>query len=229
MTLALCVAFLSASPELEDARRMLIAHPGHFAEAKVGEWVTYRFSSPERGAQYVRLAVVDTAIDRFGRNAFWIEIEVGEHPALEAPIAQIRILAAKETGLRPEGVTRVIAGVGAEAPAELPADRLLLTASPPTGERPAHGDRVRAGRERHLATGAGTLLAQPIEVFQGHTLLQRWWVSRRIPLLHLARLDLLPIGHSAEVWDYGTDAHSRMVLPTTNGSSIAPQHAEESP
>jgi hypothetical protein len=229
MTFALCLAVLAASPGLEDAQRLLIAHAAHFAEAKVGDWVTYRFSSAERGAQYFRLAVVDTATDRFGRDAFWIEIEVGEHPALEAPLAQIRILAAKETGLRPEGVTRVIAAVGAEAPAELPADRLLPTASPPTRARPASGDRVRAGRERALTTGAGTLLARPIEVFHGPTLLQRWWVSRRIPLLHLARLELLPIGHSAEVWDYGSDAHSRMVLLPPNELSIAPRHAQESP
>jgi hypothetical protein len=78
----------------------LLAHASRLTEAKVGEWVTYRFASAERGAQYFRLSVVEAATDRLGRDALWIEIAIGEYPDLEKPIAQIRVLAARASGLR---------------------------------------------------------------------------------------------------------------------------------
>ena len=112
MTLTACIVLLASVPGIGDAHRALVAHAAHLADAKVGDWVTYRFASAERGAQYLRLAIVEAATDRLGRDAFWIEMEIGEHPSMEAPIAQIRLLAAKDFGLRREGVTRVIAAIG---------------------------------------------------------------------------------------------------------------------
>jgi hypothetical protein len=229
VTLTACIVLLASVPGIGDAHRALVAHAAHLADAKVGDWVTYRFASAERGAQYLRLAIVEAATDRLGRDAFWIEMEIGEHPSMEAPIAQIRLLAAKDFGLRREGVTRVIAAIGMELPAEIPPERLLATPRRATAPPPGGEEQVRAGAERLLATGAGTLSAVPVEVVHGRTVLERLWICRRVPLLHLARMELLPIGHSAEVWDYGADAHSTMALPTPNGLNIRRQRAEESP
>jgi hypothetical protein len=205
----------------------LLAHASRLTEAKVGDWVTYRFASAERGGQYFRLAVVEAATDRLGRDALWIEMAIGEYPDLEKPIAQIRVLAARASGLRAEGVTRVIAAVGAASPAEIPPDRLVGTG--PRGAASGGEGTVRVGRESSLITAAGTLPAVPVEVAHRGAVLERLWLSRRIPLLQLARLELVPIGHSAEVWDYGSDAHSRMVLPAPNGLKMQPEHAEERP
>jgi hypothetical protein len=217
---------LGAPPDGTAVRAALIEHLGRgVSDARSGEWVSYRFDGGDGRVSYWRLAVVGEEKDRLGRDAAWIEVEVGEHPAFAAPLAQMRMLAARTTGLRRDGVTRLFVAHGADPAVEVSPEALPLRRSATRGPaQPTGGGsdaRIRTGRAGRIMTPAGTILAVPVELMSGGTVLQRLWMSRSIPVLHLAKMELLPIGHLAEVVDYGFDARPRMILPDPKGLKIA--------
>ena len=101
---------------------------------QVGDWVTYKLDGGGARVHYWRLAVVGEEQDKLGRDALWLEMEWGTHPAMRAPLAQIRMLIARGDGV-------------AFDPNASPGS------SPPSG-RPAPGDSQEAldGRSRSTSS-----------------------------------------------------------------------------
>ena len=58
---------------------------------QVGDWVTYKLDGGGARVHYWRLAVVGEEKDKLGRDALWLEMEMGTHPARRAPLSQIRV------------------------------------------------------------------------------------------------------------------------------------------
>ena len=56
--------------------------------------------------------------------------------------------------------------------------------------------------------------AVPIETRYRQTVLQRIWVSRDVPVTHVAKIELPPVDHSLAVHDYGFGAQPRMRMPS---------------
>lgn len=186
---------------------------------KVGEWVTYRIKSP-RATNYLRIAVVGEEKDKKGRPAVWVEIDAGGHHAMEAPMMQLRFLQARGQPLDREGVTRMFVAIGTGKPQEVEPSRLPEM----LGERQkpmVQGSyspelKVSASAAARLMTLAGTIEARKTEIRVGQVLLHQIWVSDRVPLMKLAKLDMPAIRHAMEVRDFGIDARPRMVLPSAD-------------
>jgi hypothetical protein len=197
-----------------------------FSDARPGDWISYRTDAGNGRVSFWRFSVVGAEKDARGRDSLWIEIELGQHRDLRAPLAQIRMLVARQTGLITEGVTRVYIALGVDRPQEISPEQLRSLL--PSGHEPergglqsdADGATVRPGTESRLMTHAGTLPAIPIETYRQGSLVQRIWMSHRLPLLHLAKLEMPGIGHAMEVTGFGKDARPRMVLPLGNESKV---------
>ncbi|MBX7098615.1 MAG: hypothetical protein K1X89_12985 [Myxococcaceae bacterium] len=207
-------------------------------DTKVGDWVTFKLSSGGEREAYWRMAVVGEETDAKGRDAWWMEIEFGQHHEFKAPLAQVRVLSVKGQPLTAANVTRAYAAVGLDPVRELDARAIegLFTA-PPSAPPPANpeaaardmGVRTVKGAETRLLTLAGTVSAVPVEVRIKSTVLKRFWVSRSVPVLHLAKIEIPAIGHSMEVRDFGTGAKGRMVLPPPGTPTLGVEHAEPTP
>ncbi len=223
----------AAAPEVERGGRMLFeAAPAERMQARVGEWVTYQMDgAAQRG--FMRLAVVGEQKDAQGRDAVWLELEFGQHAELKAPLAQFLMLVARETGLRREGISRLFATQGFERLQEVDADAMPFflgkadtssassSPAPATARLPAgQGASVNRGSPTRIMTLAGSVTAEPMEVFYRRLVLKRYWVSREIPLLHLAKIEFPPIGYTMEVRDHGVDARPRIVLPAPGTKKI---------
>jgi hypothetical protein len=238
----LSLALLGAAPlELSPEGRMLFAAAPERLDARVGEWVTYEMNGgPQPG--FLRLAVVAEQKDARGRDAVWVELEFGQHLELKAPLAQFLMLVARDTGLRAEGVSRLLVTQGFEKPQEVDTSALPFFLGPPgkAEPRPAlpnpsawlpagEGSTVRRGPPTPLMTHTGTVMAEPLEVRYRQLVLQRYWVSRELPILRLAKLELPPIRYSLEVRDYGSDARPRMVPPSPGDRKITLEPASNLP
>jgi hypothetical protein len=200
----------------------LLAHMRRaIGHAEPGEWITYRTDGGGGRVSYWRFALVGAEKDALGREAFWVELEIGQDKTLVSPMAQMRMLIAKEGDRSPSPLTRLIVSLGADKSQEVPAaalDQLLARSHPAyprialaSSEGPA---TIRTGAERRLMTSAGTVNAVPVEIRREEVLLQRLWISYQLPFLHLAKIEMPGIGYSLEVSDFGAGASSRMVLPT---------------
>src|SRR5262249_62154800 len=98
----------------------LLGHLAHgLSDASVGDWAAYELRRRDGRASYWRLAAVAEETDERGRAAMWIEMEVGEHSELAAPLAQIRMLVAKRRGWGTDAITRLILAVGTDRPPEV--------------------------------------------------------------------------------------------------------------
>ena len=231
--LALTAIPSHAAPEMGPVARALLDHMSKgLAETKVGDWVTYRLDGGGGRVSYWRMAVVGQEKDKLGRDAFWIEIDIGQHHALEAPLAQMRMLVAKETGIRSDGITRLVMAEGFDRPMEVDEASLRQSRGRPAevGRPPGGGSgeaSIRTGAETLLMTEAGSVPAVPVEILYRSTVLQRLWVSRKVPVLHLAKLEIPPIQHQMEVRDFGIDAKPRMILPAQNAPKIHLDQLEE--
>jgi len=211
----------------DSAAENLVRHmAGGFSDARPGDWVSYRTDAGKGRVSFWRFSVVGAEKDALGRDALWIEIELGQHGDLRAPLAQIRMLVARRIGLVGDGVTRVFVALGVDRPQEVSPEQLgrILPPGPEQDDAPmptdADGTTVRPGTESRLMTHAGTLPAIPTETYQRGSLVQRIWISHRLPLLHLAKLEMPGIGHAMEVTGFGGGARSRMVLPPGNDSKV---------
>jgi hypothetical protein len=205
---------------------------------QVGDYVTYKLDGGGARVHYWRLAVVGEEKDKLGRDALWLEMEMGTHPAMRAPLSQIRMLIARGQGggaaFDPAGVTRLVVAMGFDKPQEYSQEALdwALTKRPPP--RPASPPQrlpeppvVRSGKETRLMTPAGTVTAVPIEVMYRSTVIKRTWMSREIPILQLAKVEIPRIAHALEVFEYGVNARPRMLLPDPKTPTVKLEYAEK--
>lgn len=207
---------------------------------QVGDWVTYKLDGGGARVHYWRLAVVGEEKDKLGRDALWLEMEMGTHPAMRAPLSQIRMLIARGQGggaaFDPNGVTRLIVAMGFDKPQEYSQEALdwALTKHPSSQPKPAARPRqageppvVRSGKETRLMTPAGTVTAVPIEVMYRSTVIKRTWMSREIPILQLAKVEIPRIAHSLEVFEFGVNAKSRMLLPDPKTPTVKMEYVDK--
>ena len=200
---------------VDPVAQALIRHMSHGAsDAKRGDWISYRTDAGGGRVSFWRLSAVGAEKDALGRDALWVEVELGQHENLRAPLLQMKMLIARGEGLGADGVTRLFVAIGADPPQEISPDRLhTLWRSPPAGAHGPGEEIIRTRDERRLMTHAGTLPAIPIEIYHRGSLIERIWMSHRLPLLGLAKLEMPSIGHAMEVTGFGHDAVPRMILP----------------
>ena len=236
--IALLALLLSVSPLAikspgPKALTQALAQP--LTQAKLGEWATFRVDGGNERVHFWRLAVVGEELDVKGRPACWIELEMGQHAAMKAPLLQLRMLVARSVGMTQDGVTRVFTAVGTEKPKEL-TDEAVLHLFAPEQSSPAPGPAARPivdltttrGQPTRLLTLAGTVSATPIEVRLRSTMVKRIWVSEQIPLIHLAKLEIPAIAHTIEVRDFGINATSQMALPAAGSPKIQLEKYDDS-
>jgi len=222
------VAWIAAAPaagvDVGPVGRALLAHMAQgLSDARTGEWVTYRLDPGDGRVTFWRLAVVGEEKDRLGRDAYWLEMEWGTHAALAAPLAQLRLLVAKEAGLSRGGITRMFWAQGADRAAEVDEASLAATARPAAPRERGTDDAsalVRTGEQSMLMTAAGSVAAVPVEAFYRQTAVKRLWISRQVPVLHLAKLELPAVHHTLELQGYGVQAKPRMILPDPKETKI---------
>jgi len=208
---------------MDPVAQVLIRHMAQRAsDANPGDWISYRTEAGGGRVSFWRLSAVGAEKDALGRKALWIEIELGQHEDLRAPLLQMKMLVARGEGLAREGVTRLLVAIGADPPQEIPPDRLrALWRSPPVARAVSPSEEIiRTGEEARLMTRAGTLPAVPVEIYHRGLLVERIWMSHRLPLLGLAKLEILSIGHAMEVTGFGRDAVPRMILPDRDDPKI---------
>ena len=202
--------------------------------ARVGEWVTYELrGGPDRGG-FWRLAVVAEQKDAKGRDAYWVELELGEAANMVAPLVQMKMLVARAGGLsKPDNVTRLILAVGLTEPQEVEASALGAFFRPAPAQAPVEPLPAlrelhsRTGKAIRLMTAAGTVSALPVETLYRETVYERIWFSEEIPLLRIARIEIPAVAHTMEVRDFGLNARARMrpPRPTAPRISIEPGSA----
>jgi hypothetical protein len=207
--------------------------------SRVGDWVTYRMDGGGARVHYWRLAVVGQEKDRYDRDAVWLEVEFGTHPAMRSPLGQMKMLVALgDESTTKHAITRLIASAGYGKPQEYAREALdqVLTqqrdrgpeqdaARAPQGPRP--NPVIRSGKEARLMTHAGTVTAVPVEVLLRSTVIKRMWMSREIPIIHLAKIEIPGIGQSMEVAEHGVDAKSRIRMPLPNEPQVRLEYAEQ--
>lgn len=224
LVLLLC----AAAPDLDPGgtARTLAAQMASQMEslppAKVGQWVTYHLSGGGDRNHFWRLSIVGGERDGKGRDALWLEVDIGTHPKMVSPLLQMRFLYAAAVGLNRDGVTRAYLGYGYEKPVELDeaaTARLFdpLEAAQAPEPKPAVGSNLkvvtRIGALSRLVTAAGSVSATPVEFLLRQTVVKRMWVSAQVPILGLAKLELPALGHTMEVRDFGVDARPQMITP----------------
>lgn len=231
LALTLGVATLSPRPAQAQlsGQHLVTRHLAKgVAQTKVGDWVTYKLvGGSDRRTWFCRAAVVGEEKDRKGRDAVWVEVDIGTHHAMKAPLVQVKMLLARDALSQREPVTRMYLAWGVEKARELDdasLKRLFSGTSPATAAEPItpadsavarkYESTVRALPEQRLMTLAGTVGAVPVELRVRSTLIKRFYVSNEIPLLQLAKLEIPGIGHSLEVRDFGRNARPLMVIPT---------------
>lgn len=239
--IALCAA--SASAQQVSGGQYLLQHMSRgLSDVQVGDWVTYRiYGGVQDRESYWRVAVVGADKDPKGRDAWWVELEMGQHPAMKAPLFQTRMLITQDAPENEPAVTRMFMAFGIEkvheispqSLAELFSDKEQDTRTPEEIEAAAKAPKpkpasaaakanmiVRTLPEKRLMTLAGTVSAVPTEVRYASTVIKRIWVSREVPILHLAKLEIPAIEHSIEVRDFGRNAKPEMILPVAGSPTI---------
>ncbi|QSQ25046.1 hypothetical protein JY651_08980 [Pyxidicoccus parkwayensis] len=240
-------ALLVAAPagaQMPPAARALMQHMSKGTRAaKVGDWATYRFDGGGLRVFYWRTAVVGEEKDKSGRDAVWVELEAGTHPAMKSPLMQMRMLVAREGDeIRYDAISRLFIGGPFDRPQEYSKEALEhvlkeekdaqaqaqqaraadAKAPAPAGITPV----IRSGKEQRLMTLAGTVTAVPVEVVFKGTVIKRIWVSREIPLMNLVKMEIPGIAHSMEVVEYGIDAKPRMVMPPPDAPKVRLEYAD---
>jgi|GEM_PF-917244 len=249
---AVIAVVLMAAParaEESPAAREVMSHLSRGARsARVGDWVTYRFDGGAGGQRiyYWRMAVVGEEKDKQGRDAVWVEMEAGTHPAMKSPLMQMRMLVAREgEQIRYDAISRLFVGGPTDRPQEYSEEALDhvlkkmdqqekddkdgkvvdpedAKVTLPAGMKPV----LRTGKEMRVMTLAGTVTVVPVEVMVKKTVIKRMWISREIPLMQMAKMEIPGIAHSMEVAEYGIDAKPRMVLPPPSAPKIRLEYAD---
>ncbi len=184
------------------------------SSARVGQWVTFELSGSDR-PYFWRIAAVAEQRDDEGRPAVWLELELGSHPAMRAPMVQLKLLVARGGGLDARAVSQAFIAFGADRPRalaqrDLPRffarDNPVARAATPLS-RDLH---VRRGEPTRLLTFGGTVTATPVETRFRDTVIKRFWLCDAVPLLHLAQLELPALGYALEARDWGLGAKPQM-------------------
>ncbi|MFY2557734.1 hypothetical protein ACN469_08910 [Corallococcus terminator] len=244
--IAVVLMAASARAEQGPAAREVMSHLSKGARsARVGDWVTYRFDGGAGGMRiyYWRMAVVGEEKDKQGRDAVWIEMEAGTHPAMKSPLMQMRMLVAREgEQIRYDAISRLFVGGPTDRPQEYSQEALDHVLKKmdqqdqddkvpdpeddkdpvPAGLKPV----LRSSKEMRVMTLAGTVTVVPVELMVKKTVIKRMWLSREIPLMQMAKMEIPGIDHSMEVAEYGIDAKPRMVLPPPSAPKIRLEHAD---
>jgi hypothetical protein len=230
---------LSLPPELQRASQVLNQHmKDGVPETRVGSWVMYQFTGGADRVHFMRLAVTGEEKDKLGRPAWWMELEMGTHAKMLAPMAQMKMLVAKAEGISAKGVSRMIVSWGTVRPQELDdkAIALLFQDMPkdPTDDKPNTWEEAgkaslstRTGKPTRLVTLGGTVDAVPLEIRLRETVVKRVWLSRQVPLLQLARIEMPAIDHTMELRDYGTDARPRIIMPVAGTPLVGVTHFDD--
>lgn len=228
--LAAACALTAAGPAEADVgpvAKVLMQHMAKgLASTKTGEWVTYHLNGGGGREAYWRLSVVGEEKDKFGRDAFWLEMDIGEHHAMLAPLSQLRLLVTKDFAERQDGLTRAYFAWGVQKTQEVDLTTLGTKHKHGTGagrhDAPIDPDKIHvvAGTEGVLMTEAGSVSAVPVELRYKSTLVRRFWVSNQVPLLHLARIDIPGLDQTLELRDYGANAKPMMLMPDPNEPKI---------
>ncbi|WP_224245660.1 hypothetical protein [Hyalangium gracile] len=238
LALALVLLVATPAPAAMPGKSLLDHLAKGLRTTQVGDWVTYKLDGGGARVHYWRLAVVGEEKDAQGRDALWLEMEMGTHPAMRAPLSQMRMLVARGNGVAfdASGITRLIVAMGFDRPQEYSQEALdwVLTKRPSPQPRPARSAQrladppvVRSGQETRLMTPAGTVSAVPVEVLYRSTVIKRTWVSREVPILQLAKVEIPRIAHALEVFEYGVNAKSRMLLPDPKTPRVKLEYAEK--
>ena len=227
---ALVALLLTAAPLLNSPVGQALTQPLRhgITGGRVGEWATFRIDGGAERVHFWRIAVVGEEVDTHGRPACWLELDMGQHHAMKAPLLQLRMLVARAVGLNADGVSRVFIAVGTEKPNELTEEavaRLLVDDHPPVGAPaqpalPLVELTTFTGKPTLLMTLAGTVSATPVEVRLRSSMVKRIWVSEQVPLLHVAKMEIPAIAHTIEVRDFGIDARPQMLLPQPGTAKI---------
>ncbi|QSQ14721.1 hypothetical protein [Myxococcus landrumensis] len=245
VALLLVVTPAQAQPE-NPAARTVMAHLSKGARAaRVGDWVTYRFDGGAGGNRvyYWRMAVVGEEKDKTGRDSLWVEMEAGTHPAMKSPLMQMRMLVAREgEQIRYDAISRLYIGGPTDRPQEYSQEALdhVLKQMEEQGREDKMPDPddektpmpvglkpvLRSSKEMRVMTLAGTVSAVSVEVVVKKTVVKRMWLSREIPLMQLAKMEIPGIAHSMEVAEYGIDAKPRMVLPAPSAPKVQLEYAD---
>ncbi|MCP3064577.1 hypothetical protein LXT21_37980 [Myxococcus sp. K38C18041901] len=244
----LAVVLMAASARAEEspAAREVMNHLTRGARnTRVGDWVTYRFDGGAGGQRvyYWRMAVVGEEKDKQGRDAVWVEMEAGTHPAMKSPLMQMRMLVAREgEQIQYDAISRLYVGGPTDRPQEYSQEALdhvmKKMGQEAKDDKLPHPDEdkeplpaglkpvLRSTKESRVMTLAGTVSAVQIELVVKKTVVKRMWISREIPLMQLAKMEIPGIAHSMEVAEYGIDAKPRMVLPPPSAPKVRLEYAD---
>jgi hypothetical protein len=206
-------------------------------DPRVGDWVTYQLNGGGARVHYWRMAVVGEEKDRHGRPALWYEMEMGTHPAMRSPLGQMKVLIARQVKPgEPHAISRLIMANGFDKPQEYAPEALDYTlgeiassqAKVRASAKPMAPPTLQTGKETRLMTFAGTLTAVPVEMKYRNTVVRRLWMSREVPVVHLARIEIPGIQQMMDLYDYGVDAKPRMLMPEPNAPKVQLEYADES-
>ena len=226
-----------------DSPRALIQHMAKgLPEVKVGQWVTYRvYGAHELRTAFIRVGVAGEERDHLGRDAYWLDVEMAQHHKMRAPLMQARLLVAKNPKDGEEAITRAYFAWGAERVREMTPEALAGVVEPKDPARHASvaepqdramdpsRSRITTGKEQRLLTLAGTVTAVPVEMRYGQVVLKRVWVSREVPILNLAKLEMPAIDHAIEVREYGANFVSEMILPAPGQPKLGVEAFSDTP
>jgi hypothetical protein len=205
-------------------------------DPRVGDWVTYQLNGGGARVHYWRMAVVGEEKDRHGRPALWYEMEMGTHPAMRSPLGQMKMLLAREVKQGgPHPISRLIVASGFDKPQEYSPEALdfalgevVSNAAKQRASAPAKAPgSLQTGKEARLMTLAGTLTAVPVEVKYRNTVVKRLWMSREVPVVHLARIEIPGIQQMMDLYDYGVDAKPRMLMPDPKAPQIRLEYVDQ--
>lgn len=207
--------------------------PSGLERVRVGEWVTFRQSGGGERVSFWRFSAVGEEVDSNGKKLLWLENEVGEHPDFRAPLARMKFLVSRRTGLAPGGVVRLIVAQGTDDPREVSGVAASIlpwgsgqSAAPVASDKsPKLPLATSAGSPRPLVTYAGSVVATPIEVLWKNRTLWRFWVADAVPILRLARIDLVGFDHSWELFAFGEGASPLVPFPDPSQPALELQAA----
>jgi hypothetical protein len=217
---------MGAVAALLSASALAASGPAGLDRAEVGQWVVYRLDGGPGRVSYLRLAVVGRDVDELGRDAVWLELELGLEPELRAPLAQMCALVSRALGLTPEGVSRLLLAQGASRPQEVaPGQIRALWPAGLSGPSASPGSplSISSGGRATLQTAAGPIEARAIEIRAGDRVVQRFWTSAAVPLTALVRVELLMGGQNLDLQGFGAAATRRMLPIPAPRRSIGPE------
>src|SRR5262249_61955755 len=92
---------------VDPVAQALIRHMAHGArDAERGDWISYRTDAGGGRVSFWRLSAVGSEKDALGRDALWVEVEVGQHEELRASLLQMKVMGARGEGLGAGGGTQ---------------------------------------------------------------------------------------------------------------------------